>query len=252
MFEGRIHKSIKRKCVICESFIDGFLPWQDKSNNEFTQHLGLIGSDTTNFSCPNCGATDRERHLYLYMKELGLLQKLAAKKMLVIAPEAQLVGSLRKFGVDLTLGDAYPESFGSALELVRRIDLTDTRLPENEFDIVMANHVLEHIPDYKQAISEIYRILVSGGIAILQTPFSSILYNNFEDANINTLDLRRKYYGQHDHVRVFGLKLFEDIKNLGFSLKIYRHDDILKQYDAHIYGVNLKESLIIAQKSEAK
>lgn len=245
------HIKIQKKCVICESLVEDFLPWKDKQANSFTEYFHLIGSDTNNFSCPNCGSTDRERHLYLYMKELGLLNSIKQSKMLVLAPEAKLVGLLRKIGADLTLGDIEPEKFNSELGLIRRIDLTDTRLPDNEYHFLMANHVLEHIFDYKKALKEIYRILVAGGKAILQTPFSSLIYNNFEDGNINTSDLRTAYYGQNDHVRIFGLQLFDDIKQAGFDLKIYRHDDLLKKYDAQAYGVNLKESFILAQKPEA-
>ena len=53
---------------------------------------------------------------------------------------------------------------------VSRHDLTDTIFKDNVFDIVMAVHVMEHIHDDIKALSECYRILKPGGLAILPVP----------------------------------------------------------------------------------
>ena len=41
---------------------------------------------------------------------------------------------------------------------------------DGTFDLVLCNHVLEHIEDDQVAIKELARVLRPGGIAILQAP----------------------------------------------------------------------------------
>jgi SAM-dependent methyltransferase len=50
------------------------------------------------------------------------------------------------------------------------IDLRDTGLSPESYDVVYASHVLEHIPEDRTAIAEIRRILRPGGFAVLAVP----------------------------------------------------------------------------------
>ncbi len=52
------------------------------------------------------------------------------------------------------------------------IQMTGTKIPyrEQEFDIVISNHVIEHVEDQKEHLDEIYRVLKPGGIFYLATP----------------------------------------------------------------------------------
>jgi len=82
----------------------------------------------------------------------------------------------------------------------------------------------------------------------LQTPYSSILAKTFQDKNINNDILRKKFYGQSDHVRVFGNDFFTMLENIGFHLNIKKHKDCLHEFDAEKYGVNIQEDLILVSK----
>lgn len=71
---------------------------------------------------------------------------------------------------------------------------------ENElFDAVVANHVLEHIPEDRKAMSEILRVLKPGGWAILQVSIEG--EETFEAPTITDPAVRERLFGQHDHVR---------------------------------------------------
>lgn len=50
-------------------------------------------------------------------------------------------------------------------------DITDTHLPQDEWDLIICSQTLEHIFEFQKAIGEIYRILKPGGYAILDCPF---------------------------------------------------------------------------------
>ena len=99
-------------------------------------------------------------------------------------------------------------------------------------------------------MSEIFRVLKPGGEAVLQTPYSNILYESFKDLNISNDMLRKEFYGLEDHVRVYGQDLFRKIKNVGFILKIHSHGDLLNEFDSNYWGVNFRENLILVQKPE--
>ena len=50
---------------------------------------------------------------------------------------------------------------------------------DNFFDVVIANHVIEHLVDVRLFVSEIYRILKKGGYIILGTPNLASWHNIF-------------------------------------------------------------------------
>ncbi len=49
-------------------------------------------------------------------------------------------------------------------------DMRKIKYPSNFFDFIYTMGTIEHVPDYDKAISEIYRVLKPGGIAIIGVP----------------------------------------------------------------------------------
>lgn len=237
----------KRTCYVCGRTFNRFTKYQKGSGgkSDFRKQLHVIGSDVDNFGCMFCGSTDRERHLYMFFDKLQYWDMIRDAEILHFAPEKNLSDRISRQSPKIYIkADLYPEN-----ETIRRIDATDIPFDGETFNFVIANHILEHIPDYMKALSEFYRVLKPGGIAVLQTPFSRLLKNNFEDENINTDELRSYFHGQHDHLRTFGENhLLESIKNAGFDLQIQKHKSFFDDQTAHVYGVNREEDLIQALK----
>lgn len=46
----------------------------------------------------------------------------------------------------------------------RVVDSQEIRLPSDSFDVIICNHVYEHVPDSRKLLDEIYRLLKTGGI----------------------------------------------------------------------------------------
>ncbi|MBP7741222.1 MAG: class I SAM-dependent methyltransferase [Candidatus Pacebacteria bacterium] len=50
-------------------------------------------------------------------------------------------------------------------------DAQDMPFPDSSYDVIVCSEVLEHIPDPKKAIGEMFRVLAPGGTLILTTRF---------------------------------------------------------------------------------
>ena len=233
------------KCPICNQQIERFLPYQyQKHEKDFSYRFKVIGSNLKNFLCPNCYCHDRERHIILYFNNLKLWKNIVGKSILHIAPENKIRQIISELCTkEYICGDLYPQN-----SFIEKIDITDIPFGNEHFDFIICNHVLEHVPNDIKAMSELYRVLKKGGLAIIQTPYSKQIDKTFEKNEINTNELRRKYYGQKDHVRIYGKDLFKRFESVGFNINIVENNSIFTKNECKVYGVNYEEDLILLSK----
>lgn len=109
---------------------------------------------------------------------------------------------------------------------------------------MIAYHVLEHIPDDRRAMREMFRVLKPGGWAAVQVPIRDAP-DTYEDASVDTDEERTEKFGQFDHVRHYGWQDFADrLTQAGFAVTIERFghelsDSAIKEFaldrDEHIY-----------------
>ena len=202
----------KYRCNVCDHRVRKFLPFGggSKSVPAFVRAINLTGSDLDNFECPWCGATDRERHLLMYMQACGLIDSLSGKEILHFAPEARIASIVAAQNPERYVkADLHPTR-----KDIERVDMLEIPYPDESFDLVIANHVLEHVSDDLRALRELRRVLKVGGFVILQTPFSTVLHTTWSDRGIDDDESRLQAYGQEDHVRLFGKDIFDRIVSL--------------------------------------
>lgn len=207
--------------------------------------LQMVGSDVDHFECPHCGASDRDRHLVLYLRSAGLTARVTGARVLHFAPEkhiAELILANRPSSY--IQADKFPIRAG-----VVEMDLTHIAANDRSFDLVIANHVLEHVDDAQRALAEIYRVLANDGLAILQTPFASTLTRTFEDSGIQSGTARLHAYGQEDHVRLYGRDIDTVFTSKGLVSRVKTHQELLPQINAERYGVNPEEPFLLFQKT---
>jgi SAM-dependent methyltransferase len=204
--------------------------------------LQLNGSDVDHFECPRCGANDRLRHLVLYMEATSLMSRMSEARVLHFAPEKKLVERINAVQpATYVRADIAPASPGMV-----RVDMTAMQFADGSFDVLIANHVLEHVADLEAALREVSRVLAPGGMAILQTPYSRVLERMFEDPGIRTDDARFELYGQEDHVRLFGKDIAEHIAGLSrLTNCVGTHDELLGHVDSRRHGVNPHEPFLL-------
>ncbi len=170
------------------------------------------GTQRNNVLAPGTLSLERHRLLWLYLQnETDFFS--APKKVLHFAPEQAFYKRFRKQkNLDYTTTDLL-----SPLADVKA-DICNLPFEDNAYDVILCNHVLEHIPDDLKAMQELYRVLKPGGMGIFQIPQDLNREKTFEDNTITDKNERAKIFGQYDHVRVYGRDYFDKLRDVGFKV----------------------------------
>jgi len=170
-------------------------------------------SPRENVLSPSTLSLERHRLLWLYLKnETDFFS--ASLKILHFAPEQAFYQRFRK----LKNLDYITTDLNSPLANVKA-DICNLPFENETFDVILCNHVLEHIPDDTKAMSEMYRVLKKGGWGIFQIPQDLKRDTTFEDDSITEKKERTKIFGQYDHVRIYGRDYFDKLRNIGFKVE---------------------------------
>lgn len=170
------------------------------------------GHQRNNVLSPSTLSLERHRLLWLYLQnETDFFTK--DLKVLHFAPEQAFYKRFRKQkNLDYITTD-----LESPLADVKA-DICNLPFEDNSFDFILCNHVLEHIPDDKKAMEELYRILKPGGVGVFQIPQDLNRDITFEDDSIVDKEERARIFGQYDHVRVYGRDYFDKLRAIGFKV----------------------------------
>ena len=163
---------------------------------------------------PSTLSLERHRLMWLFLKnETSFFTSSKKIKTLHIAPEQCFLKIFKKQkNLDYVTSD-----LESPIADVKA-DICNLPFKDDSFDVVFCNHVLEHIPDDKKAMQELFRVLKKGGFGVFQIPQDMSRENTFEDASITDKEERTKIFGQYDHVRVYGRDYFNKLRSIGFKV----------------------------------
>jgi predicted SAM-dependent methyltransferase len=208
----------------------------------------LVGGGRRKVLCPRCKSNDRERLIYYYLKtETNFLKSNKQYNVLHIAPENNLRKIFsQKQNFNYYPGDLRPKNRDFKLDITNL-----SQFKNNYFDLIVCSHVLEHVPNDKQAMKELYRVLKPNGVAILQVPISRILKKTYEDFSIVTPKERLKAFGQRDHVRIYGQDYVQRLKVAGFDVEEYKISETLSRELIKKYCLNFEEVLFVGRKNES-
>lgn len=170
------------------------------------------GTQRNNVLSPSTLSLERHRLLWLYLQnETDFFKK--PLKVLHFAPEQAFYKRFKKqTNLNYTTTD-----LESPLADVKA-DICHLPFENDCYDVILCNHVLEHIPDDTKAMQELYRVLKPGGMAVLQIPQDLNRAVTFEDNSITDKAERAKIFGQYDHVRVYGRDYFDKLRSIGFRV----------------------------------
>lgn len=201
-----------------------------------------------NARCLKCGSLERHRAIWLYLQNHTDIFT-TEKTILHVAPEIQLYKEFEKRkNIEYHPIDLMPDAYQYGTK-TKAMDVTALKYPDDNFDVVICNHVLEHIPDDLKAIQEMYRVLKPEGWAVLNVPIQKEREKTFEDTSITDPAQRLQFFGQPDHVRIYGMDYFQRLQDAGFRVEekniaaTYTHNEQFK------YGIVAKEEMIICHKA---
>lgn len=230
IFARWFYKGNAVQCTVCNKSFSKFLPYG--SNQAYRE----------NVLCPYCLSLERHRLLWLYLRERTNLFTHKGK-FLHIAPEQCFWSRFKKLdNLEYITGD-----LESPLA-THHFDLHDVPFDDNSFDFVMCNHVMEHVENDIQCMSELFRVLKPGGWAIMQVPIDFAREETFEDPSIQSPEDREKYYWQKDHVRLYGLDYPQRIASVGFKVT---EDHFVEEIDEKLiekYKLQQEEVIYFAKK----
>ena len=229
-------------CCVCKSQLNNWTPHiHIEQRSPLMALLGTVGSDLSVYQCPSCGCTDRDRHLWLYMQASGVTAHLPDATILHMAPEPHIERLIAASGpAHYIRGDLHP-----AQAHHERIDLERLPFSDESLDLIICNHVLEHVQDPGRALSEVRRCLRTGGILIAQTPYAPLLKHTLELKQAPDADTAHLLFGQRDHVRLFGDDIATYFHQAGLQGAPLFHESVLPETSPAEFGVNGKEPFFV-------
>lgn len=233
------------RCSVCGHDVPAWKPHPHLDRfSDFMKLMQTIGSDMSHYQCPACGCNDRDRHLWLYFQAMGLPEQLRGAAVLHLAPERLLVPLIAACGpARYVCGDLQPTRPDHV-----RVDAQAMPFADGEFDLIIGNHLLEHVADPAKALAEFHRCLRPGGLLVAQTPYSPLLKKTFELKAFPGQAFATVFYGQDDHVRLFADDIVELFRAAGFEGDLLPHATVLPEVDARQAGVNEREPLFAFSK----
>lgn len=186
-------------------------PIDNKSFRSFLDYGYVV--QRKNVLSPSTLSLERHRLLWLYLKnETSFFTK--PLKVLHFAPEQCFLKRFRALNnLDYTTTDLF-----SPIADVKA-DICNLPFEDNSYDMILCNHVLEHIPDDTKAMQELYRVMKPRGWGVFQVPQDLNRDITFEDDTITDRKERTKIFGQYDHVRVYGRDYFNKLRSIGFKVE---------------------------------
>lgn len=199
-------------------------------------------SPRDNVLSPSTLSLERHRLLWLYLKnETDFFSK--PLKLLHFAPEQAFYNRFKKLeNLEYTTTD-----LNSPLADVKA-DICNLPFQDNSFDVILCNHVLEHIPDDTKAMQELYRIMKPGGWGIFQIPQDLTREQTFEDDSITDRKERARIFGQYDHVRIYGRDYFDKLRNIGFEVEEVDYTKSLPKQEVEKYRLAKDEIIPLVRK----
>ena len=199
-------------------------------------------SPRENVLSPSTLSLERHRLLWLYLKNETEFFN-APLKLLHFAPEQAFYKRFKKLdNLDYTTTD-----LNSPLADVKA-DICNLPFSDNSFDVILCNHVLEHIPDDTKAMQELYRVLKPGGWGIFQIPQDLKREKTFEDNTITDRKERARIFGQYDHVRIYGRDYFDKLRSIGFTVEEVDYTSILPKEAVEKYRLAKGEIIPLVRK----
>lgn len=193
--------------------------------------------------CPVCYANRQSRLVFKFLTNLHLK---SGAFVLHVAPEVTLYRNyFRSAKVQYRPIDLVPERYRE-IPNVKKIGIAAVPYPNNTFDLIICNNVLNYVPDGRSAMKELRRIIKPDGIAILQVPIGTMA-ETAAAPQIKDIERQRRL-GQSSHVRLYSeYSYLEQLRGAGFVADSIPAHQIASYDEIDKYQLNPRERLFVAR-----
>ena len=227
---GLLHVGRGRKCPVCGTRRRKFLPYGYVSSRE-------------DALCPQCLALERHRMIWLWLERNTDLFA-TRPRLLHIAPEVSLMRHLKR----LYRGtEGYITADLESPLADMHFDVQDIPMSDRSVDVIICNHLLEHVADDRRAIGEFYRIMRHGGWGIMVVPEDRNRTTTFEDDSITDPAERTRLFGQYDHRRIYGRDYDDRLREAGFVVERIAFAQNLTEEERTLYAIG-NDDLVVVRK----
>lgn len=202
----------------------------------------VTGASRRRGGCPVCGSSDRERYVYYIIKNHTSLLDGKSHKVLHFAPERMLSEKIRNTCKDKYITADIMPGKGDVTA-----DITNLQFEDESFEYIICNHVMEHVSEEELAFSEIRRCLTAEGIFILTVPICWE-EKTYDNKKIVSEEERIRYYGQRDHVRLYGNDIVERIERFGFRVELYLCNKVVDEEKRKKYGFISRDAVFLCSR----
>lgn len=199
------HFGARHECAVCGSRVSGFR---------------ALGNPTRpDAICPVCGALEWHRFGWWYLRSRHGAVVRAGARVLHVAAEAEIRRQLERVDGVVYLALDLDPMRASLLG-----DLCCLPLADGSIDLVYCSHVLEHVDDDIQAMTEMRRVVAPTGAALIQVPVSAEV--TWGDPSITDPAERTRLFGLHSHVRRYGPDVVDRLTSAGWRVEHTRIPDL--------------------------
>lgn len=217
-----------RECPICGARRRRFLPYGYVSSRE-------------DALCPRCLSLERHRLIWLWIERHTTLHK-ELPTLLHIAPEVSLMRHFER----LYKGSDHYLTADLESPLARmHFDVQQIPLADESVDVIICNHLFEHVADDRRAMGELYRTMRSGGWGIMIVPENRGRSTTFEDDSITDTKERTRLFGQYDHRRVYGRDYDDRLREAGFEVERITCDELLSADEQRLYATGGDDLVVV-------
>jgi SAM-dependent methyltransferase len=209
----RKYKGSAVLCPCCGKTFSQFMDFNIRKINNYDRFKDTYKGKV----CPSCISMPRHRIVCQYF-EKNVTRKPC--NIIVFGPEYPIKIWLDKKSFDYTTADLFDRTADV------KVDIQNISFPDEMWDLIICNHVLEHVPDFRKALGELKRILKKDGILELTVPTDRNFETVYEDKNITNKEDRIKLFGQYDHLRIFGNDFGKILVDSGFLVEVINGDEL--------------------------
>ena len=228
---GLLYVGRGRECPLCGTRRRRFLPYGYVTSRE-------------DALCPHCLALERHRMIWLWIERNTDLMA-SRPRLLHIAPEVSL---MRHFKRVYRGTEGYITADLESPLADMHFDVQHIPLESRSVDVVIANHLFEHVKDDRLAMRELYRIMRPGGWGIMVVPEDRGRATTFEDDTITVPAERTRIFGQYDHLRVYGRDYDDRLREAGFEVERIAFAASLTKEERRLYAVGSDDLVVVRRK----